>query len=1481
MLLPSDVARLVLGYLQQEKLVATCRAFILESPDLKEYAEHSTDMGYIPACILSLFGKNLTTILNEYVTMKAKETTTEVPAMMTSLWKKLDYTLSQIRSLQNSAAFSNNQRARTRNGIMDKRRQRIVSSQQAASSYPGLLSVSHLSGQLTTSPLPIREVIVQHTPTVSHSINETQCVNQLETHDDLHLMHSEPPERRQHAGLLSPGRRKCDLPRRRNAASLSLPNVTVRNLLPSIASVTEEVPNPPPEHGHENFPQKVIENAREKILSDKSLQEKLAENINKFLASDGNSNVPQLPRQMGGAASIQEQTLDEFLGLQGEIHMSEEAIQDILEQTESDPAFQALFDLFDCGKNTTQGELEITEKAIMLDDNVETFTSSPDTVEQGESHEDFTEQHLKNVFCKKKSKTDGKSKKTKTLDQSKADLKSKKQEEKVQDTTLHDIINEKEGPFEAEKTLTITQFQTELYQKQNSDNQCMEAGHCSQGDGETPKVIAENEVEMEVEDEALGANESSALKSKEKLVPDYENRQRLLMESSERLTDGLSETIEEINDQALLKEITSPAMTILRDQDDSYVNPEEKVHREVADNAYIENQILDANLTVEDNIEVSFQSTSAEQSTPECHLESEGQDKFSKAGSESLLMAGESNRETPTKEIQPEDSGNAEEFPADAHSFFPDAPQVKNLNESPRMMDSGNSRSVSSSFTESCVGTEVPATSSQPLSNDKEKDPVSSAESDVTVNGTGVVVSYSSLKSESSGANLNTLQETEGSKTLNTGQLCGVDPSSVVSLKIIISDSPTYSGNPELNSGLTSISGESVPTIILSSPGKTPEKNALPNNTSSEAVGSVTTSQNVKEASVDQKHIALQPKASAASSINIYPDECTVFSAAETAILPKESGFIHLIPTPVANFDQSDGIFITVTDPSTMGNPATTQSNVMVFPNSSAAIAQGQTPQQLMVTPTKSNTGFTINPSVSPNYSQGSTFIIASPVQPMLPEMVGMIPVSVMGSTSAAVFSVTSSQILSMPTASVHNTATTIHKLPIPLKPKSMLKTKILSKPETSSMTSSAGSVTISSTLPWSQKQRSGISESSSVQQKGSGQNVSGEKKTAGRNSRPLLSHRRVLCFDRPTPTVSDKIISPRGTSSQQALSEPKSWSTASKGDDSATESTKSCLVTTKNSDRGEKSNLSESCVSRPKVVQDEQTRGKETENRISIVSSSPESSEAMANKENELVSDSEKQKKQETTKLPVNELQNKGVQNESSAPESKMEGTHSSFVGVQELTPKRNPCRTVTRGPSLTTPLAKQATEMLHDIQWQSPASKQTDTCDVPVPRTPGSGVRDKQTDDTLDGPRTSVCKRSSEEVGGGGGGAAPRPVAPPATPDLPACSPASETGSENSVNMAAHTLMILSRATIARNNGMTPLKESTQQLRSSRSASKKRKLEDSVETERSTRSSKKDLQTSPSSSKKSKKHKRRKLDSFPAGMDVDKFLSSLHYDE
>uniref|UniRef100_A0A3Q4M4H2 Nuclear protein, ataxia-telangiectasia locus n=1 Tax=Neolamprologus brichardi TaxID=32507 RepID=A0A3Q4M4H2_NEOBR len=208
MLLPSDVARLVLGYLQEEGLSATSQAFIHESPNLKEYAEHTTGDGTIPACVFSIFGKSLTTILNEYVAAKTKESCHEVPVMMTSLWKKLDFTLNQIKYKEKLLYCIRND----------------------------MLSVS------------------------SHSLQQL-----------------------------------------------------------------------------------VIQNARDKILGDRSLQEKLAENINKILA---NEPMPQTSK--GSSSTVEtDQSIDEILGLQGEIHMSDDAIHDILEQTESDPAFQALFDLFD------------------------------------------------------------------------------------------------------------------------------------------------------------------------------------------------------------------------------------------------------------------------------------------------------------------------------------------------------------------------------------------------------------------------------------------------------------------------------------------------------------------------------------------------------------------------------------------------------------------------------------------------------------------------------------------------------------------------------------------------------------------------------------------------------------------------------------------------------------------------------------------------------------------------------------------------------------------------------------------------------------------------------------------------------------------------------------------------------------------------------------------------------------------------------
>lgn len=110
----------------------------------------------------------------------------------------------------------------------------------------------------------------------------------------------------------------------------------------------------------------------------------------------------------------------------------------------------------------------------------------------------------------------------------------------------------------------------------------------------------------------------------------------------------------------------------------------------------------------------------------------------------------------------------------------------------------------------------------------------------------------------------------------------------------------------------------------------------------------------------------------------------------------------------------------------------------------------------------------------------------------------------------------------------------------------------------------------------------------------------------------------------------------------------------------------------------------------------------------------------------------------------------------------------------------------------SKTSALAKQAAEMLQNIQGlNSPVKKA------------GAGSADLS---PAESPRTLSRQNRGKDVEG-----TSKPLAPPNTQDMPTCSPASEAGSENSIDMAAHTLMILSRAAIARTG--TPLKDSTRQ--------------------------------------------------------------------
>uniref|UniRef100_A0A3P9KS28 Uncharacterized protein n=1 Tax=Oryzias latipes TaxID=8090 RepID=A0A3P9KS28_ORYLA len=200
MLLPSDVARLVLGYLQEEGLPATSRAFIHESPNLKEYAEHTIGDGTIPACVFSIFGKGLTTILNEYVAAKAKESSQEVPLVMTSLWKKLDFTLNQIKSLQNSPAISRALTAGSVGGI-------ICSSASEASSIISPVHTPHsMLGHST--PVCITGPHVRQVPngvTQQHQVPDINRILNTPRDSPVQIIVS---EHRLTSGPMSPGRRK-------------------------------------------------------------------------------------------------------------------------------------------------------------------------------------------------------------------------------------------------------------------------------------------------------------------------------------------------------------------------------------------------------------------------------------------------------------------------------------------------------------------------------------------------------------------------------------------------------------------------------------------------------------------------------------------------------------------------------------------------------------------------------------------------------------------------------------------------------------------------------------------------------------------------------------------------------------------------------------------------------------------------------------------------------------------------------------------------------------------------------------------------------------------------------------------------------------------------------------------------------------------------------------------------------------------------
>ncbi|XP_029923294.1 protein NPAT isoform X2 [Myripristis murdjan] len=1347
MLLPSDVARLVLGYLQEEGLSATSQAFIHESPNLKEYAEHTTEDGAIPACVFSLFGKSLTTILNEYVAAKAKETTHEVPPMMTSLWKKLDITLNQIRSLQNSPALSSSQRVRSRMGLANVRRQRALTQTPTGS----VVCPSTLEPGSIISPVHTSHSMLGHSTPVNYPALQSRPASSSSTHLQIqegggrvvNMFRDSPvqmlvSEHRLIPGPMSPGRRKWDSPRRRGGG-LTGSSSTGRSTM-TVSGLAAEPPGPE-EVVDENFPQLVIQNAREKILGDRSLQEKLAENINKILASDP---TPQTSKASCGTVEP-DQSIDEILGLQGEIHMSDDAIHDILEQTESDPAFQALFDLFDYNK-TRINEAEPGDGDISSSPE-ESDTAGPSSIDRAPQNEDTG-------------------------------------------------IIQRDAASVPDATPSAGKVRTGQELKSRKTRKCAALslskktvlGRGSRIENSTAKLLVDHEQQQDV-------SSSAAVDS---------NR----VEKGSLFSDN--NTVEVMDVDGPLNTPPPPS-----DSTATSVAPTESTTIHSASNP------------------------AATEPTLECNVDKTQED----------TQAQEAEGKTdPQAEIK-EQSATAPSCEPGFASPVPDE-----LNKTPTLTLTATLPQVTGSVPSSAEDAQPVATSS-----------------------------VSSLKTASTtSSSVSALVSTMGSSQ-NKG---AADPSNVVSLKIIISDNQDEAppSNSASNSEASTVSGEKIPTIFLSSPAKPPE------------------GPGASQANLDET-------AQAVNSLQC--SEVLQAPTTETNPLSEKAGMV--VTSPLAGTSEAQPSYIIQLPLDTANsalpgatasyflvtNPPTTDPQARQVLVPAAGIPKGQplpTPQYSPVTPPRAQ-----------GYPTGSALILQSPVPSM------MLPVSVMGQNTLGKIQMVSNQLVAIPSPAPVQQSETLNPPTVALKqpaipgaPEQNLVSKVVQSvpaenpgqqkvqagtspnhrrilcfdssreatPSNSSKTSTA------TTPPTANKP---VPLSVQLIDKDKIQRVRRTKPAILGGNKPKRRIETVRCSD-STQTglvlVKEKTMAPqqhqkevRRTPRKQdhKIHDQKPQSASpSTADTSQTESSKS-------SESGDRSKSLER-----KHKNDHEAKSKDTHSSRSL--SADYTLKSVSKKDKEDGSRKEPadkapakpregrtEKRTPSQELP-NVMANKENEVEGGRREQQQQSTLSpaprDFSPPAVSLPTPNPQTKSTKAPSKTTSLAKQAAEMLQDIQGLN--SPSTPSKRPGMVYSPGSG---RNPEESVDGPRTPARQRQARD-----GEGTPKHLMPPNTPDLPTCSPASEAGSENSINMAAHTLMILSRAAIARTG--TPLKDSLRQEGAEETSSATSKI------------SKKRKQSTPTGSPPSKKESKRSsngkkdkkqkiLDCFPDDLDVDKFLSSLHYDE
>ncbi|CAG6005651.1 unnamed protein product [Menidia menidia] len=1337
MLLPSDVARLVLGYLQEEGLSATSQAFIHESPNLKEYAEHTIGDGAIPACVFSIFGKSLTTILNEYVATKTKESSHEVPLVMTSLWKKLDFTLNQIKSLQNSPAISASQRTRSRIGLANMARQRALT----MSSDGGVVCTTLSETSSVISPAYTSHSMLGHSTPVCFTGSHTRAApssgTQLQIQEGSRLL-STPiqlivTEHRLSSGSLSPGRRKWETPKKRSGASSGSSGPGK-----SAGTISNPSAEPQPEEAvEENFPQLVIQNARDKILGDRSLQEKLAENINKILA---NEPTPQTPKVSTSTVEA-DQSIDEILGLQGEIHMSDDAIHDILEQTESDPAFQALFDLFDYHKNRlTDGEMGDGD-----------ISSSPEEI-------DLT------------------------------------------------------GPSFAARPL-------------QSNDPAPTAGDSNASD---PTAVA---LKMRAGQERK-TRKSTAPTLLKKTFLDSSGRASRIENSSARLLVSHGEH----------RGASAAAGDSSRKEKSSLGNSSVGITMDI-----------DEPLNTPPPVDCPpTQETTTDSSTPSAALGKSATDPALSAipDQRSLLNLGKKQDPKPAQGSVERSATNLSLVVRDSLLLPPLAFQ---LNDSSVMTASQPHASVSSSGADSAPGPSMSVTGASP----------SSISTPLTGTATTAVLTATTSSTSPSYCPPVTPTRSPSGTNHTTPKKAG-DSSNIVSLKIIISENQgtDSSGDTALNRAISTISEESIPTIYLSSPAKSPACPGTPRSNFDEAALAVS--------GLQSSEACDSPLSCKAGAIIASPLTGTSQAQQRYVIqLPMET------TTPGLQGSTSSYFLVTPT-PDVQGRQ-------VLLP---AGVSAGQ--------PLPSNQ-YGGTPTPSQGFSTGPALILPSPIKPVV------LPVSVLGQNTLGKVQMVCNQFVDTPnslpvqqpkptTVAVKDSAAPGTEKNLPSPPgqndaKGFGHRRILCfDPSSAGVQPQTANTTEAPTTLAENASRSQPVQQAANDKK---QPVTRTKPNILGGNKPKRRIETVRCSSGPligggslkecSPVKTQQNDPVKKSSRKQehnihnkeslhvninsviqteGAKQPESGKRKSadeRNNDKDTTNDKdaqgskspSCDSALKSGSRKDKE---ESSGQEPKEKAALKTREGRTEKRTF----SQETPNVAANKENEI-------------KVGVQEQQL------STPPSSSASRDFSPPAAIQLVS---NTQPKAGKTPSKTSSLAKQAAEMLQDIQG------------IKSPSTPVKKAGAASSDNSLPGTghnheAPSDYLRTPSRKKGKDGEGTPKHLLPPNTPEVPTCSPASEAGSENSINMAAHTLMILSRAAIARTS--TPLKDSLRQeevgerspTSSKDPTNKKRKHSSQTNSPPPKRQSKR------SPGKKKDREKKKLVDCFPHDLDVDKFLSSLHYDE